>query len=70
MLTVGDATSAPAFRLSVAGVVTGVIVAAVGVGAAAGVAAEGPGVDPDACGVFGIALPGLGVPSAFVALPG
>lgn len=50
MLTVGDAVSPPAFRLSVAGAVVGVIVipVAVGVGAAAGVAADGPGVDADA----------------------
>ena len=65
LLVVGETASAapPGFlRFSVAGAMAGVIV--VGVGAAAGVATEGPGVDPDpdACGWCGVAWRGLGVP--------
>ena len=57
-------TASPAppgfLRFSVAGCVMGVI--AVGVGAAAGVAADGPGVDPDAWDWCGVACSGFGVP--------
>ena len=63
----GDTTSAAdggALRFSDAGCTTGVMVTEVGVAAAAGVDAEAPGVEPDACAAFWFvaALLGFGVP--------